>query len=85
LLGQNQPAAARDCWRIARAIAEEMGSRRWLWQILPALSQIESDPASASLLGQKAREIISYMAEHTPPDFRSSFLGLPKVQSALTA
>jgi tetratricopeptide (TPR) repeat protein len=79
LLGQRQPDAARDCWLEARAVAEEMGSRRWLWPILFALSQLEPDLTQAVALRQQACEIVSYIAEHTPPDFRDSFLGLPEV------
>ena len=82
LLGQNQPDAARDCWLEARASAEEMGSQRWLWPILFALSQLEDAPGAAQQLRQQAREIISYIAEHTPPEIRDSFLGLPEVQAA---
>jgi tetratricopeptide (TPR) repeat protein len=82
-LGQNQPDAARDCWLEARAIAEEMGARRWLWQILFALSQLEPDPAQARQLRQQAREIIDYITEHTPPDLRVSFLSLPEVQAVM--
>ncbi|GIK42686.1 MAG: hypothetical protein BroJett011_65190 [Chloroflexota bacterium] len=84
LLGQNQPDAARDCWLEARAIAEEMGSRRWLWPILFALSRLEPDPAQAKQLRQQAREIIDYISRHTPPDFRASILGLPEVRAVLT-
>ncbi len=79
LLGQRQPDAARDCWLEARTVAEEMGSRRWLWPILFALSQLEPDLTQAVALRQQACEIVSYIAEHTPPDLRDSFLGLPEV------
>lgn len=83
LLAQNQPDAARTCWLEARAIAEEMDSRRWLWQILFALSQLEHDPAEAKLLCQQSREIINSISEHTPPDFLASFLGVPEVGAIL--
>ncbi|MCB0212681.1 MAG: AAA family ATPase [Anaerolineae bacterium] len=85
LLGQNQPEAARDCWLGACASAEEMGSRRWLWPILFALSQLEPDPTEAERLHQQARDIIGYITEHTSPDLRDSFLDLPEVQKALAA
>jgi ATP/maltotriose-dependent transcriptional regulator MalT len=83
LLGQNQPDAARDCWIEARAIAEEMGLQSWLWQILFAFSQLESNPAQAQQLRHQAREIIDYISQHTPLDFRASFLGMPEVQAVL--
>ncbi len=82
-LGQDQPEAARDCWLEARAIAEAIGSRRWLWSILFALSQLEPDPVEAKGLRQQAREIINYISEHTPSDLRVSFLGLPEVRAML--
>jgi hypothetical protein len=62
-----------------------MGSRRWLWQILFALSQTKNDAAAASPLRPKALEIISYIAEHTPLDYRDTFLGLSKVRAVVTA
>ncbi|MCB9076359.1 MAG: AAA family ATPase [Anaerolineaceae bacterium] len=83
LLGQNQPDAAGDCWLEARAAAEEMGARRWLWPILFALSGLEPDPAQATALHQQAREIVGYIRQHTPPDFRASFLDLPEVRAVL--
>lgn len=83
-LAQNQPAAARACWLEARAVAEEMQARRWLWPILFALSRLESDPTEAKRLRQQAREVIEYIASHTPPELRASFLGLPTVQELLT-
>ena len=82
-LALNQPEAARNCWQEARAIAEEIGSRCWLWQILFALSQLEPDPVQAKQLRQQAHEIIDYFTEHTPSDFRDSFLGLPEVRAVL--
>lgn len=83
LLGQDQPDAAREYWLEACAIAEEMGSRRWLWPILFALSQLESDPAEAERWCQQAREIIDYIAAHTPPNPRASSFGLPEAQAVL--
>ena len=68
----------------ARAEAEAIGSRRMLWQILFALSRLETDPTEAERLRQQAREIAKYIADHTPPDLRASFLALPAVQAVLT-
>jgi ATP/maltotriose-dependent transcriptional regulator MalT len=83
-LGLGQPNAARDCWLAARAEAEAIGSRRMLWQILGSLSRLETDPTEAERLRQQAGEIAKYIADHTPPDLRSSFLALPAVQAILS-
>ena len=85
LLGHNQPDAARACWQEARAVAEEMQARRWLWPILFALSQLEPDPAQATALRQQTRDIIATISEHTPSGLRAAFLSLPDVQAVLAA
>ena len=78
-----QPNPARECWLAARAEAEAIGSRRMLWQILVALSRLEPDPTAAERLRRQAREIVEYIANHTPPDLRTSFLALPAVRAVL--
>ena len=68
----------------ARAEAEAIGSRRGLWPILYALSQLEDDPAEAARLHKAAREILEYIADHIDQvDLRASFLGLPDAQTVL--
>lgn len=62
----------------AKAVAEGIGSRRMLWRVLFALSRLESDPTEAKRLQQQAREIVAYIADHTPLDLRDSFLSLPE-------
>src|SRR5574341_1438664 len=73
----------------ARAEAEAMSARRILWQILVALSDIEAQRGNATdahRLRAAAREIINYIADHTPsPDLRTSFLNLPSVRAALAS
>jgi predicted ATPase/DNA-binding SARP family transcriptional activator len=83
-LGLGQPNTARDCWLEARVEAEAIGSRRMLWQILDALSRLETDPTEAERLRQQAREIAKYIADHSPPDLRASFLALPAVRVVLS-
>jgi hypothetical protein len=39
--------------------------------------------AKSQTLRQQAREIITYIADHCPPDLRASFLYLPEVQAVL--
>jgi tetratricopeptide (TPR) repeat protein len=59
----------------ARAEAEALGSRRMLWQILGALSQLETDPAEARHLRQQAHEIVQSIAGNiSNPELRVSFL-----------
>jgi len=61
-----------------------MSLRRSLWPILSMLSQIEvqrGNTNEAENLHQQAREIIEYIADHAPPDLRSSFLALPSVRA----
>ncbi|MBI1879874.1 MAG: tetratricopeptide repeat protein [Chloroflexi bacterium] len=82
-LGLDQPSAARESWLAARAEAEAIDSRRMLWQILAALSQLGSDPAEAERLRQKAQAVVAYIADHSPPDLRASFLALPAVRAML--
>ena len=67
----------------ARREAEEAGSRMTLWQILSARSKLAENSDEAVLLQQQARSIIAEIAEHCPPDLRSSFLQLPGVQSVM--
>ncbi len=83
-LSLGQPNAARECWLAARVEAEAIGSRRMLWQISLALSQLETDSTEAERLHHQAREIIEYIADHTPPELRATFLALPAVQAVLT-
>ena len=78
-LGQQE--AAYVYFLEARAIAEAIGLRRMLWPILFALSQLEPNPTEAERLHQQAREIVAYIAGHTPADLRDSFLALPEVRA----
>lgn len=76
--GRNQ--AARKCLLEARATAEALGSRRTLWRILLALAQVEDDAAAAQAMRQRARQIVSAIADHiAQADLRDSFLELPDV------
>jgi len=67
----------------ARAEAEALGSRRALWPILAALSEIQSQLGNreeAKALRQQARGIVEYIADHAPPELRDSFLDRPDVR-----
>jgi predicted ATPase len=85
LLAQGQGAKAGTALTEARTAAQELGSRRTLWPILFALSQLETDPDKAARLGHEAREIVEYIADNAGSDeLRASFLGLPEVQQVVT-
>jgi len=84
LLAQGQDEAAHERLREARTAAEAIGSRRMLWQILFALSKLETDPTEAENLRQQAREIVKYITDHIDQDdLRRSFLDLPNVRAVL--
>jgi ATP/maltotriose-dependent transcriptional regulator MalT len=83
-LDLGQAGVARQCWLEAHREAEAMGSRQILWQILAALSQLETDPAEAYRLRQQARKVIDYIAGRTASELRRSFLALPTVQAVLS-
>ena len=50
-----------------------------LWQILLALAALEYDIAVASSLRTQAREVIDFIALHTPPDLCADFLKLTEM------
>jgi hypothetical protein len=57
-----------------------------LWQILGAMSRIQAErgnPAEARALRAQAREILEFIADHTPPDLRASFLNQPDARAVL--
>jgi tetratricopeptide (TPR) repeat protein len=84
LLGLNRKNAARERWLESRDEAEAIGSRRTLWRVLNALSQLEGDLTEAERLRQEAQHVIEYIAEHIDcAELRESFLNLPDVQAVL--
>jgi tetratricopeptide (TPR) repeat protein len=84
-LGQDEAGHARLLE--ARAEAEALGARWWLWQILAALSRLEAQrgaAAEADNLRRQAREIIASIADHAgTPELRASFLNLSQVRMVL--
>lgn len=92
---QNQLADAWECLTEARAEAERQNARWILWRIYAALSELEIQRGNrdhAQTLRAQAREIIEYIAAHTPDDpsaplgtsLRASFLNLPAVCALIT-
>jgi predicted ATPase/tRNA A-37 threonylcarbamoyl transferase component Bud32 len=86
LLAQGRLNEAYQVLTNARAESEALGSRHGLWPVLSTLSQIETQRgnlAAAESLRKQAREIIEFIAAHTPPDLRASFLAWPQVRLVL--
>jgi tetratricopeptide (TPR) repeat protein len=92
LLAQDRVDEAHVILTEARTLAEALTSRRTLWRILSALSELETlrgNHAEAQALRPQAREIIRFIADHTPADpstssgqsLRASFLNLPDVRA----
>jgi tetratricopeptide (TPR) repeat protein len=70
----------------ARRQGEAMQSRYRLWPILITLLEMEmerGDAAQAERVRQQAREVIEYIADHTPAPYHESFLSLPAVRSVM--
>lgn len=85
LMGLEQPEAARKTLLEACAVAEAVGSRRMLWQILFALSQLETDRGEAHRLRQQARKIVEDIAGNVgDPELRTSFLEVAEVKELFT-
>jgi tetratricopeptide (TPR) repeat protein len=87
LLALEQIQAAYKAFQAARVKAEALGSRRTLWQILFALSQIEAQRGNlteADALRAQARAVVAYIADHVDaPELRASFLTQPHVRAVL--
>ncbi len=88
LLAQSNPDGARALLLDARARAETMQSRYRLLPILFALGETETrlgNAAAAQAARTQARQVIDYIAAHTPADLRESFLALPEVRGVVDA
>ncbi|HET7087628.1 MAG TPA: hypothetical protein VFL17_03160 [Anaerolineae bacterium] len=87
LLGLDRAEEAYAALNEARAEAEAIGSRRTLWRILLAVSEIESRRgrhAEAQSRRRQAREIVEFIADHTgSPELRESFLNLRDVRDVM--
>jgi DNA-binding SARP family transcriptional activator/tetratricopeptide (TPR) repeat protein len=81
-------ARAQSALAEARAVAEDTGERPILWQILVALSDLESmrgNQPEADTLRCQAREIVCYIADNAGSKaLRDSFLAQPAVARILS-
>jgi hypothetical protein len=87
LAAMEELGQAGDALREAARVAEGIGHRRLLWQILAVLAKVETNQGNIALAQaarDRAREIIDYIADHAGDDeLRKSFLALPEVLSVL--
>ena len=66
---------AKTALEQARGEAENLGSRRLLWQIIMTLAEVEADKGRSEALIAEARAIVEYIANHiSRKDLRESFL-----------
>src|SRR6185503_6165788 len=87
-LARGQSDRAYTLLQQARAAAQTIGSRRSLWPILVALSELESQRGQAMearSLHTEACDIITYIADHCPSEVRESFMNLPEVKKVSSA
>ena len=84
LLGAGRDAVAQGRFVEACTEAEAINSRRNLWRILYALSQLEANPTRSEDLRQQAQRVIEFIVAHIDDEqanLRQSFLDLPDVQA----
>jgi hypothetical protein len=75
LLMLNKIKEAKVILDQARLAAENIGSRRLLWQIIALQAELESENDELLRLKAEAREIVDYIANRiTPDNLRASFL-----------
>lgn len=82
-------------WDAAQAILQEgeqlarsMQARFALWEILALLGDLERQRGTverARAYWTEAREIIEWLADHAPAEFRESFLARPEIRAVLDA
>ena len=74
-IAAGQKMAAVHVLGEAREAVEKQGGQRLLWQILAALSELESDPTEAAALKTQAQQIIFQIANNIRSgELRKSFL-----------
>lgn len=70
----------------AKTIAENQGALTWLWQIESELAQVETQRRNSDQARHhriQARAAINFIAEHTPPSERETFLNSPALRAGL--
>lgn len=89
LLGTGQVGAANEVLREAETKADAVGSRRSLWAILLARSQLENErgqPEDGATLRSRAHTMVYELVESLyQPELRLTFEQRPEIQAALMA
>lgn len=88
LLELEQWDAADENLRDAETVARSMQDRPGLWQILAYRAKLETargHPETAHAARTQARELIEWIAAHTPQEYRSTFFARPLVQEVYGA
>jgi tetratricopeptide (TPR) repeat protein len=86
LIAQENWIAAHETLMQARESAEQLNGRRLLWRIYGALAQIEKQLdhiEQANAYRARSREMIQFIADHSPAGLRESFLNLPDVRRVM--
>jgi tetratricopeptide (TPR) repeat protein len=87
LAASGRGAEAQTVYQEARAVAEEIGSRRALWPILAALARLaatQGDHAQANQLRRRARDVLEYILDHLgDAGLRASLLSLPDAHEVM--
>ena len=82
---QGDSSAAKITLEQACIKAENLGSRRLLWQIIAHLTKLETDKELVMGLNEQSRAIVDFIANHiSPEDLRESFLRTTAVRAGLT-
>ena len=75
--------AARAALLEARTLAQRRQMRHELRHILTELIDLTEDPAEVEAYKQEARDVLTFISDHAPPDLREMFLNQPEVKSVL--
>lgn len=85
-IGMGDYDAAQSALEEARAVAEQIGARRSLWQVYARLVELErarGNAVEADMYRTLARGVLDYILLHLPDELRAGFLKLPRVRAVL--
>lgn len=85
-VGMHQLPTAIAILNEALTLAGTIGSRRLEWQILATLARAErlgGNPVQANHYNDQARAVLTYIVEHTPPEYRAGFLKVAAVAEVM--
>jgi tetratricopeptide (TPR) repeat protein len=87
LVGKGNLSKGLEALSKARSIAQDVGLRRILWQILAAMAdvvEVQGDALEANTLRNQAREVVNYLANNIGDDvLKDSFQSIPAVHELL--